>query len=428
MTPTRAKRNSKAPERFSSDDTKTDLTNGSSSLIHDDKSGNSAAKIKLKPIVREPLKVKLPKLKRPHLMQSQKQAKDSSKMSISNGRSLLSKIKLPARRDTNISNRSEELMTSHGGELNSVHDMEKTDCINESSDLNTSSSHSDMDEPKTLTNDDNTMSRIVNSVNESDIALDEVDSHHHSNASQEIASVEEVVEKRPEPTNSSGICCPCGVDDDLGVMVECEKCSTWQHGHCINVGPEEDAYEGYVCAYCTLPPGQYNDSLQQLTVGDKFQSKFEMLETFMKLKSEGRPEIADENQVHFTVDELRDAVSDLKRVSKSLEVKWKLLTSEDYNAELKIWKNPIWSDDPEENRKQQQQSVRFVGDIYKSNLKLNICNMLNKMHKRCQLMRFQISRIETQEQNSQTIFDQLLSSLDEISRTVEQFTDGLKNF
>jgi hypothetical protein len=311
MTPMRAKRNSKAPERFTSDEAKVDAINNhvKSKPKQGDKSNSTT---KSMPVVREPLKVKLPKLKRPH----------------------------PT--------------------------------------------------PRTV-------------------------------AAPESSTMQITVEKKVEP-NSSGIRCPCGVDDDLGVMVECEKCSTWQHGYCINVGSEEDAYEGYVCGYCLFPSGKHTESLHQLTLGDKFQSKFDNLELFMRRRTEQNV-MVDENRVEFTYNELEQAVQDLRRVFNCLKVKWELLTNDDYTAELKIWQHPIWSDNPEENLKQQlKQTVSFVGDIYKSNLRLHLSNLLSNMQRRCQLIRYQI--METQAPGSK--LDTLLMILDDISKVVERYSEEIR--
>lgn len=426
MTPTRAKRNSKAPERFSSDDVKTDPTNGSSNQSHGDKS-NSVTKIKLKAIIREPLKVKLPKLRRPMALQSHSHVKDST--GINYGGSF-AKIKLPPKRTIERNGNQNQSL----GLMKSLHDP-PTATKRSSDDKSkfTTYKSSDLISTSPSINDvrqeDESARKSEYLLKELEIGSDEVDAS--SEAGSPSRSVKRTnVEKKSESSSNSGIRCPCGVDDDLGVMVECEKCSNWQHGHCINVGLEEDAYEGYVCAYCLLPPGKHNDSLQQLAINDKFQSKFEALETFMKLRSGTqngcKDELNIEDPIDFAYEELETATSDLRRVSNSLEVKWKLLTSDDYNAELKIWKNPIWSDDPNENRKQQQQTVRFIYDIYKSNLKLNICNMLNQMHKRCQLIRYQISRIGESQQESQSKFDKLLVTLDRVASLVEQVSDDLR--
>lgn len=430
MTPNRAKRNSKAPERFSSDEVKAELITGSSNQSHGDKS-NSAAKIKLKPLIREPLKVKLPKLKRSQMMQSLSPAKETTGSSAGGS---YAKIKLPQKRmgqrNWNNNQASSGTLDSYFHKLSEAVRCSQDDegglKTQEPSDLNLSSSS-----PKD-SDDDEYVSKSESFTKEHETGRFEITTAPGSSPANDRHVDETSVEKEAGPMGvGSGIRCPCGVDDDLGVMVECERCSNWQHGHCINVGREEDAYEGYVCAYCLLPPGKHNDSLQLLALNDRFQSKFEALETFMKHRTgnqDGSNEgmSTNENKVDFTYDELEAATHDLRRVSNSLEVKWKLLTSDDYNSELKIWNNPIWSDDPNENRKQQLQTVRFVGDIYKSNLKLNICNMLNQMHKRCQLIRYQISRIDTSGHESQSKLDQLLVTLDGIANLVEQVTDSLK--
>lgn len=455
MTPTRAKRNSRAPERFSSEEAKLDTASNGPDLRFGDKTASKSAK----PIVREPLKVKLPKLKR--FAQS---APQQIKVRISrvngsnknNGAKLTSKIKLPAYKPHHHPDRNsnDDEDDQHAGPRVALKGTELgtsllSSCKHNKSDLkNRTNPPSVMNSPKrspsmplrdlakpseakgqatdkclnesVATSDDHELSR----------SLDEADSSCFSsdtNSEKSTSAMQIVVGRKPEP-NNSGIRCPCGVEDDLGVMVECEKCSTWQHGHCINVGTEDDAYEGYVCGYCALPEGKHTDSLRQLTVGDRFQSKFEILESLIRKRANGisldkRHETADENQISFSPSEFEQAILDLKRVFNSLRVKWSILTNDDYHAELKIWRNHIWSDDEGENLKQQQrQVVSFVGDIYKGNLRLHILYLLPLISRRCQLIRYQLS---VNNNDSKDINSHLMI-LDEISQVVENYSEFLK--
>ncbi|KAH7108342.1 hypothetical protein BKA62DRAFT_681889 [Auriculariales sp. MPI-PUGE-AT-0066] len=45
--------------------------------------------------------------------------------------------------------------------------------------------------------------------------------------------------------------CPCGSAlEDIGWMIQCEKCKTWQHGPCMGYAEEPDAPEHYYCELC----------------------------------------------------------------------------------------------------------------------------------------------------------------------------------
>lgn len=73
-----------------------------------------------------------------------------------------------------------------------------------------------------------------------------------------IPNVAEIVQDEPTETekieddNANGLIrCHCSVDEDLGLMVQCETCLTWQHGHCLGIDRPEDAPDGYTCRACS---------------------------------------------------------------------------------------------------------------------------------------------------------------------------------
>lgn len=45
--------------------------------------------------------------------------------------------------------------------------------------------------------------------------------------------------------------CQCGVTEELGLMVQCETCLTWQHSHCLGIESPEDVSDGYTCKACS---------------------------------------------------------------------------------------------------------------------------------------------------------------------------------
>lgn len=47
--------------------------------------------------------------------------------------------------------------------------------------------------------------------------------------------------------------CHCGITEELGLMVQCETCLTWQHAHCLGIDKPEDAPDGYTCKACSDP-------------------------------------------------------------------------------------------------------------------------------------------------------------------------------
>lgn len=465
MTPTRAKRNSKAPNRFSSDNSRIETSNATGETIIDYNDNSTSTThslapmnrtIKLKPALREPLKVKLPKLKRPPPMQSP--AKDHT-VKTKNAEIKVHKIKLPslsskkAKHDgtnsdsqskkTKIPSNSIEQAPIKTAEPSTVKDSQVI--ATQSKPPNQSKSSLPIAtsvEQSTRHPIDAVATAIPNRLDTSTTSKSsDGDNFFLANSSLSSDEIDargtprmEIVVSQPDAQNSSGIRCPCGVDDDLGVMVECESCSTWQHGHCINVGTEEDAYEGYICAFCTLPQDKARESLLQLTVDDKYSSRFKLLESLLQRKDvSSSTEKLDscnetaENNAQLTLEELSQSIKDLRRVMSSLRVKWRLLTSQAYELELRIWQNPYWSDDPQSNH-EQDKNFYFM-DRCRINLKLNIRNMVKKMEERCQLIDYAISLAESLENNKCNDNDNPLESkFHRLRQTLDEVTNGLNEF
>lgn len=518
MTSVRAKRNLKVPNRFSSDNSQIETSNANGETIIDYNDNSTSTThnlvpinrtIKLKPVLREPLKVKLPKLKRPNNLQSS--TKDNP-LRVNTSEVKIHKVKLPSQSDkksissispstssppssssSKISSQHQssnkidsKIKSSSSPSNNKINKLESLGNINKNdiADNNGQSTNTSDKKPKssmTQANNKTTGSvsmlmdtfgssllqnKIKTSQNKqtkqigqsllepssksSQVTQTKLDVSTDSNPTkngQLLANASfssddtgdgnnsstrmEIVVSQPDSSNNSGIRCPCGVDDDLGVMVECESCSTWQHGHCINVGTEDDAYEGYICGFCTLPQEKARDSLLQLTVGDKFQSRFKLLESFKKQTS-SNPEVANsfydtvENNSHLNIDDLSQATKELQRVLNSLKIKWRLFANPVYDAELRIWANPYWSADQTGNS-EKEENLYYI-DRYRGNLKLNIRNMLKKMDKRCQLIDYAISNIESKK--NQTDLDRskrLKESLVTIVQSVKEYKNKMKD-
>lgn len=402
MTSVRAKRNSKAPNRFSSDNSQIETTNATGETIIDYNDNTTSTThslapmnraIKLKPAIREPLKVKLPKLKRSQQPQSTKD--NTGKSSISETK--IHKIKLPpleARKSKDTGNLSDS--KSKVKKSTSSKAQDQVICSDGSQQKHNAKAES------ALYSGDDSQKLVASSpaMEVEQVAIDtsatskstegeksSLDNSSFESEDSAAPSRMEIVVSQPDAPSASGIRCPCGVNDDLGVMVECEKCSTWQHGHCINLATEEEAYEGYICGFCALPQNRARDSLSRFTVGDKFQIK---LENFVKrhtnnsLEDKDKYNVSAENDAQLSIEDLSQAIKELYRVFNSLKVKYRLLTSQAYELELRIWQNPYWSGKQQENL-DKEKNIYFM-DRCRSNLKLNIRNMVIKLEERCQLI------------------------------------------
>ncbi|CAH8611635.1 unnamed protein product [Heterobilharzia americana] len=67
--------------------------------------------------------------------------------------------------------------------------------------------------------------------------------------------------------------CPCGANEDDGIMVLCDGCGKWQHAVCFQILEERDAPTSHICEICaTLKPellqtgGITDETIQKLTV------------------------------------------------------------------------------------------------------------------------------------------------------------------
>ncbi|XP_014300215.1 PHD finger protein 20 isoform X2 [Microplitis demolitor] len=62
----------------------------------------------------------------------------------------------------------------------------------------------------------------------------------------EMVKVEQL--KREEIIN-----CTCGIVEEDGLMIQCDLCLCWQHGHCNAIEREKDVPEKYICYICRHP-------------------------------------------------------------------------------------------------------------------------------------------------------------------------------
>lgn len=47
--------------------------------------------------------------------------------------------------------------------------------------------------------------------------------------------------------------CTCGFMEEDGLMIQCDLCLCWQHGHCNFIEKEKDVPEKYICYICRNP-------------------------------------------------------------------------------------------------------------------------------------------------------------------------------
>lgn len=136
--------------------------------------------------------------------------------------------------------------------------------------------------------------------------------------------------------------CRCGIDQESGLMVQCETCLTWQHALCLGLGEKEDEVpDGYTCSACAHPKDvresmKYLHDQEWLTKG-----KMKIFDS-VKSKKEISPEKIEQLKRN---NELIERLMLIKKLIHSYKLKRKLLdsTTEDSDAKLKLFRNR-WDD------------------------------------------------------------------------------------
>lgn len=47
--------------------------------------------------------------------------------------------------------------------------------------------------------------------------------------------------------------CHCGINEEIGWIIQCETCLTWQHSHCLGIEQPQASLDGYTCKACSEP-------------------------------------------------------------------------------------------------------------------------------------------------------------------------------
>lgn len=47
--------------------------------------------------------------------------------------------------------------------------------------------------------------------------------------------------------------CHCGINEEIGWIIQCETCLTWQHSHCLGIEQPQTSLDGYTCRACSEP-------------------------------------------------------------------------------------------------------------------------------------------------------------------------------
>ncbi|XP_041365115.1 HORMA domain-containing protein 1-like isoform X2 [Gigantopelta aegis] len=120
---------------------------------------------------------------------------------------------------------------------------------------------------------DEEMEITNNPTVETELRIDEVKEKTHVSTEQwpgdEVSSAAIPSESPAKPVKSNGlenlsndptvmqdenaVRCPCGCNEEDGLMIMCSVCKFWQHGVCFCVTEEDDAPEDHICDVCAKP-------------------------------------------------------------------------------------------------------------------------------------------------------------------------------
>lgn len=128
--------------------------------------------------------------------------------------------------------------------------------------------------------------------------------------------------------------CHCGVPEELGLMVQCETCLTWQHAHCLGIEKPEDAPDGYTCRACSDP--KFSRDSMRWAYDQEWLTKGRM----KQFPCDQNPKPEKSMNTLRQINQLIGNVLNIHQIIHSLRVKTKILQeASDDDPELKMFKN-----------------------------------------------------------------------------------------
>ncbi|XP_071455555.1 PHD finger protein 20-like isoform X2 [Hetaerina americana] len=138
--------------------------------------------------------------------------------------------------------------------------------------------------------------------------------------------------------------CVCGSPEEDGLMMQCELCLCWQHGHCNNIEREVEVPEKYVCYIC-LNPQKERKSMKYFH--DQDWLKKGILPSLSFRNKEDETKANQRFKVLKKSHELTGSLLQLKTVVHSLRVKVNMIGNNDH-PKLYLW-SKSWEASPTPN-------------------------------------------------------------------------------
>ncbi|KAK3579171.1 hypothetical protein CHS0354_022708 [Potamilus streckersoni] len=86
---------------------------------------------------------------------------------------------------------------------------------------------------------------------------------HERTVNQETVVTEESRMTEDELEKDELVNCICGMNEENGLMIQCEVCFCWQHAACFHIN-ETSLPKKYICSVCENPPGFSNSEADDL--------------------------------------------------------------------------------------------------------------------------------------------------------------------
>lgn len=127
--------------------------------------------------------------------------------------------------------------------------------------------------------------------------------------------------------------CQCSIAEELGLMVQCETCLTWQHAHCLGVERAEDAPDGYTCQAC------FNPKFVRESMRWAYDQDWLLKGRMKQFLCDPNPPDERSSEILTQINRLIDDTLKIYKLIHSLRVKARLLsTANDDNPELKLFR------------------------------------------------------------------------------------------
>lgn len=127
--------------------------------------------------------------------------------------------------------------------------------------------------------------------------------------------------------------CQCSITEELGLMVQCETCLTWQHAHCLGVEKPEDAPDGYTCQAC------FNPKYARESMRWAYEQDWLLKGRMKQFCCDPNPQDEKHMELLNKMNRLIDDTLKIYKLTHSLRIKARLLaTAGDDDPELKLFR------------------------------------------------------------------------------------------